>query len=205
MEDIFRELSKKHSFYQVFNDFLEMSALAISNSVDFQEIREERFREITKRYTKEENKLFSSILSELAVSLEKPRDILGEMLMNLQEGDKIKGQYLTPYHICKLNAELSFDEEKIKSDGCLYVNEPSCGGGALIIAFYEIMQEKGYNPQNQLKVIARDLDIKAVHMCYIQLSLLGIPAKVEYANALSNEIFEIFRTPYWVLEGWEYK
>jgi type I restriction-modification system DNA methylase subunit len=207
MEEIFKELSKKHSFYQLFNDFLELTTLSISISVDYRKRknRGERFSEISKRYTDEEVKLFSNIYAELAVKLENPKDVLGELLMELQEGDKIKGQYLTPFHICKLNAALAFDEEKLKEDGYLYINEPSCGGGALVIALYEIMREKGYNPQQQLKVVARDLDIKSVYMCYVQFSLLGIPAKIEHSNTLSCETFDSFRTPYWVLGGWEYR
>lgn len=207
IKQLFKELNKRHNPHQVFNDFLELSALSISNSIDLKnyKVREERYREISKRYTKNELNLFSDILGELAVDLEKPKDVLGDMLMELEEGNKIKGQYFTPFHICLLNAAIAFDEEKLKENGFLVVNEPSCGGGSLIIALYVTMLKRGYNPEKQLKVIARDLDLKSVFMCYIQLSLLGVAAKVEHSNALSCETFSEWKTPEWILGGWQYR
>lgn len=204
MKSIFKELAKRHILHKIFSDFLEISAMVISNSIDLRNYkrREERYLEIVKRYNKDEIRLFANALAELSIELDKPRDILGELLMELEEGNKIKGQYLTPYHICKLNAAIAFDEEKLNKDGLLIVNEPSVGGGALVIALVEIMREKGYNPQSQLKVVCSDLDLKAVHMSYIQLSLLGIPAKVMYANALNGKIFDTFKTPTWILRGY---
>lgn len=204
MKSIFKELAKRHILHKIFSDFLEISAMVISNSIDLRNYkrREERYLEIVKRYNKDEIRLFANALAELSIELDKPRDILGELLMELEEGNKIKGQYLTPYHICKLNAAIAFDEEKLNKDGLLIVNEPSVGGGALVIALVEIMREKGYNPQSQLKVVCSDLDLKAVHMSYIQLSLLGIPAKVMHANALNGKIFDTFKTPTWILRGY---
>ena len=46
--------------------------------------------------------------------------------------------------------------------------------------------EMGTNFQTRLDVVAQDLDWKAVHMCYIQLSLLGICATVVQGDTLSN-------------------
>lgn len=208
IESLFRKLSKKYNPNQIFNDFLELSALSISNGVDFKnyKAREARYIEVARKYSKDELKIFSSILGELTVSLEEsPRDVLGDMLMELEEGNKIKGQYFTPFHICLLNAELGFDEEKLNEDGYIFINEPSCGGGALVIALYVTMLRRGFNPQNKLKVIARDLDLKSVLMCYVQLSLLGIPATIEHSNALTCEVFSQWKTPEWILSGWEYR
>lgn len=204
IKQLFKELIKRHNPNQIFNDFLEISALSISNSVDLRnyKTREKRYIEISNKYTRKELKLFSNVLGELAIKMESPRDILGEILMELEEGNKTKGQYLTPFHICLLNAELALDEKRLKEDGFLVLSEPSCGGGALIIAFYLTMKKRGYNPQKQLKVIAGDLDLKSVFMCYVQLSLLGIPAKIHHSNAMSGEIFSIWKTPDWILGGW---
>jgi hypothetical protein len=54
-------------------------------------------------------------------------------------------------------------------------------------------------------VEAIDLDIKAVHMCYLQLSLLGIPAIVRHGNSLSLEMFSDWITPMYVFGGWWYR
>lgn len=201
MEKTLRSISKKHSINQVFNDFLEISALSISNSINFvnRKNREKRYLEIVGKYTKDELNLFCKAFALLSEELEKePKDILGELLMKIQEGDSRKGQYLTPNHICKLNAILSIDEEKLKDKNVIELNEPSCGGGSLIIALYNVIKEKGYNPQQKLKVIAKDIDTKSVYMCYIQLTLLGVAAKVIHSNSISGEIYDIWLTPQWI-------
>lgn len=79
MKELFNKLIKRHNPHQIFNDFLEMSALAISNSVDIKnrDTREARYIEISRKYTAEELKIFTQILGELTVELENPRDVLG--------------------------------------------------------------------------------------------------------------------------------
>jgi len=207
IKEIFNELIKRHNPHQVFNDFIELSALSISNSVDFGNLktREERYTEISKRYNGKELKLFCNAFGELAIKMESPKDILGELLMELEEGNKMKGQYFTPFHICLLSAEIALNEEKLKESGYITVNEPAAGGGALIIALYSTIKKRGYDPQKQLKVIAGDLDLKSVFMCYVQLSLLGVAAIVKHSNALSCETFSEWKTPEWILSGWEYR
>ncbi|MEG0297213.1 MAG: N-6 DNA methylase [Clostridium sp.] len=206
MIDLFNKLTKRHNPHQIFNDFLELTSLAISNSTDYKNRneREIRYLEVSRKYNPEELKIFTEILAKLSIELESPKDILGELLMKLEEGNSTKGQYLTPFHICKMTASIAFDEEKLKQDGYLVVNEPSAGGGALIIALYVVMKEKGYDPQSQLKVIANDLDLKAVFMCYIQMALLGVQAKVQHQNAMTGEIFSIWKTPNWILSLCDY-
>ena len=71
----------------------------------------------------------------------------------------------------------------------------------IINKVYNALKEKGYNPQKQLLVIAQDLDIKAVHMSYIQLSLLGIPAVVYHMNTLSLEAYSEWKTPFWIINN----
>lgn len=199
MKNIFKELSEKHSFIQVFNDFLEISTLAISNNTTKDKLleREARYIEICKKYNKHEIEKFSYILAKLSLELEeKPRDVLGEILMELQEGNKITGQYLTPFHISELQSKLSFIGKKY-NNGKIELIEPSCGGGAMIIAHYLTLKDKGINPQKVLNIVAKDLDKKSVFMCYVQMALLGVQGRVEHSNALSNEVFDVYRLPCW--------
>lgn len=210
MIKMFQNLAYTHSLWEVYSDFLEMSALAISNSVDLinYSIREKRYLEIVKKYTKEEAAIFPKILGELVQALtEKTSDVLGEIFMELELGSKWKGQFFTPYNLCLATTKLMIGnlDKVINEKGYVSLNEPCSGGGAMVIAFAEAMQEKGYNPQKQLMVICQDLDLKAVHMSYIQLSLLGIPATVCHANTLSLEVFSTWKTPFWIVGFWDYK
>lgn len=81
------------------------------------------------------------------------------------------------------------------------LNEPSCGSGGMVIATARAMLEKGIDYQKKLKVIAQDLDWKAVYMCYVQLSLYGIDAEVIQGNTLTDPYKtaypceRVFKTP----------
>ena len=62
--------------------------------------------------------------------------------------------------------------------------EPSCGAGGNIIAIAEKLKADGINYQERLCVTCQDLDWKAIYMCYVQLSLYGIPAVVVQGDTL---------------------
>jgi len=49
------------------------------------------------------------------------------------------------------------------------------------------MRDEGINYQQQLHVTAIDIDATAVHMAYIQFTLLHIPAIVVHGNALAPD------------------
>lgn len=209
MVKLFEELSYRHNLWTVYSDFLEMAAISIRCSVDmiYRSKGEGRYKQIMSNYNEKERFIFPKLLGELTKALEIPGDYLGEVFMELGLGSKWKGQFFTPYHLCLLTAQVSLDgvEDKIKENGFVTLNEPACGGGAMVIAVAQVIKEKGFNPQQQLKITAQDLDTKAVHMSYIQLSLLGIPAQICHANTLSLEVFDVWETPFYVLGGWKYK
>ena len=71
----------------------------------------------------------------------------------------------------------------------------------MIIAAAKVLKDRGINYQKCMQVVAQDLDWKAVYMCYVQLSLLGINAVVVQGNTLIEPDWMsrppecIFRTP----------
>ena len=67
------------------------------------------------------------------------------------------------------------------------------------------MRSAGFNPQTQLHVTAEDIAPQAVHMAYIHLSLLHVPAVVHRRNTLTLETFDTWRTPAHILGGWSWK
>ena len=142
----FHKLQGKHDLWTVYNDFLMFAAICISNSVDIvnRTKREKQFLEVEKKYTKEEMQIFGELLGALTVALNKPGDILGELLMELDLGSKLNGQFFTPYNLCELTAQLAIDKDKLTNEinekGYTTLNEPSVGGGAMVIAFAEAMK-----------------------------------------------------------------
>ncbi len=201
-----------HNLWIFFQDFVEIMAISISNVFDKRnsEEREKRYLEIIKKYDKDELLFFSEIFSEIVMEMESnPRDILGELYMQLGLGDKWSGQFFTAYSVADVMARLTFDEDRAREDikkyGYISLNEPSVGGGVTIIAFANLLKEKGINYQDHLFVLCNDIDSVAVHMAYIQLSLLGIPAVVRRQNTITLELFDEWKTPFYYLKFFENK
>lgn len=202
-----RDAAYRHSAWRVFTDFLALSAIAVSNAVDlrYREEREKKYLEIISAYDREEVNTISKMLAELVLALEaEMTDVLGQVFMELELGSKWSGQFFTPMHLCRMMARIALEDvdEKIKEKGYITIQEPTAGGGAMIIALAEEMKRLGYNYQKQMLVVATDIDIKAVHMCYLQLSLLGIPAVVYHGDSLSLKMFSEWCTPAYILDGW---
>lgn len=183
-------LSGSRSPYEVFSDWVKIMALSIQNvSFPFRQdevwrMREKQYLQTMEPYGKQ-GKIFSEMFALLTMLLEEEvTDALGEIYMEAGMGSKNTGQFFTPFHVSCACAQLALDgwdgKEKIS------LNEPSCGGGGMIIAAAKILKDKGINYQHYLKVTAQDLDWKAVYMCYVQLSLLGIDAEVVQGNTLSD-------------------
>lgn len=84
-------------------------------------------------------------------------------------------------------------------------NTTGSGSGAMIIAFAEIMKKYGYNYQKQLFVEAVDISEMCFKMTYIQLSLLGIPAKVLLGDTLAMKFKECLYTPFYYLSSIDWK
>ena len=72
----------------------------------------------------------------------------------------------------------------------------------MVIALAQTMRDIGHNYQRHLHVTAIDVDPRAIHMAYVQLSLLHIPAHLMVGNALSGEIQDHWFTPAHILGGW---
>lgn len=185
-----------------------MTAISISSTVDlvhFKE-REERYLKIAKTYSKEELETVSKILALLVLEMEKkPQDVLGEIFMRLGLGNKWTGQVFTPLSVAQTLSEMAFNPKEIEDKGFITAYDSAVGGGVTMIGLVNTMLEKGFNPQRQLLVICGDLDIKAVHMTYIQLSLLGIPAIVKNQDALTLDTKSTWYTPMYILGGWGFK
>lgn len=187
---LIKEISGKYSEYEVFTDWIKCSALTISNSVTWfhgnvWKDREQAFQDTMRKYTPGEQKKLSEMMGLLILALEdEMTDILGQIYMEAGMGSKAAGQFFTPFHLSQVCAELSLQEPD--ENGIYTINEPSCGGGGMIIAAAVALKNKGINYQRAMRVVAQDLDWKGVYMCYLQLSLLGINAVCVQGNTLTE-------------------
>jgi type I restriction-modification system DNA methylase subunit len=209
---ILQSISHRHDLYRVWSDFIEMSAIALSNAVDLhtRDEREERYKQIVGHYSKDEASRIADAFGALVQYMEHAEfdDVLGSVFMELELGNKWAGQFFTPYQLCSAMALLTIDEtvdQRIADHGFIRVNDPAVGGGAMLIGMAQALKDRGHNYQRCMHATGQDLDIKAVHMAYVQLSLLHIPAVIIHGNTLTNEQRSFWFTPAHILGGWSMK
>lgn len=206
----------RYSRWQVWNDFLSLSAISLANVIPTpeKEEREKTYHAILSSYREEEKEIFPQMLNlvVLALSDNPEQDFLGSLYHYLNLQQEQKGQFFTPYHICEFMSELQFagDEkaEKLEEKGYISVNDPACGAGAMLIAFANVAKKHGINYQKYVLFVAQDIDRTAAMMCYIQLSLLGCPAVVAIGDSLAKPYphpdNEVWHTLFYHLNQWRF-
>lgn len=225
---VIEKLTNRFHTWEVWQDFVVMYAIAISNAIDtvHREKREETYMRIVKKYNKEELDLFPELCAMVVMALEKDkdRDFLGEMYMALNLGNHWKGQFFTPYNVCRMMAEMNCGDtvSEIEEKGYIAVNDCCCGAGALLIAYANAAEratvDSGYNWQKHILFTAQDVDMVTGLMCYIQLSLLGCAGYVKIGDSILNPMTEgealkglletdsdYWYTPVYFSDVWEYR
>lgn len=146
------------------------------------------------------------------------------MYMALNLGNHWKGQFFTPYNVCRMMAEITCGNTvgEIKEKGYIAVNDCCCGAGALLIAYANAAEratiDSGYNWQQHILFTAQDVDMVVGLMCYIQLSLIGCAGFVKIGNSLTEPMTEgeairdlsnpdscYWYTPMYFSDVWQYR
>ena len=190
------------------SDLFECGAIAIANQVDFtlKNEREERYLQIIRGYSKPEQEQLTEIFGKIYMLLSSVvysdgafNDYLGEIFMRCNLGNPNAGQFFTPYHISRLMALATLDEssvqQKADNDEVITINDPCCGGGGMLVAALDVLNGLGVNYARNCLMDCGDIDLRCVHMTYLQLSLAGVPAIVRHQNALSRELWSVWYTP----------
>lgn len=203
-----------HDNYTVIRDFFEISAIAIRNNVDHGKERdsyEQRYLAIIEKYRKEDLSVFVEAFAVFSGWIKKAmdgdipfRDFAGEIYMDSGTSNSKAGQFFTPYHVSKLMAECNFDKYKLKAeiaedpDRVITIADPTCGAGGLIVAAIDVLKDSGINYAWNAFVDCGDIDARCVHMTYLTLSLLGVPAVVRRGDALMLDYSETWYTPAYI-------
>ena len=197
-EKEFERLAYQHGAWKVWQDFIDLCAISISNVLDKREgiwkEREKFFLSVKDSYTDEDYEVFARLFALVAKALnENPeQDFLGDLYMNLNFGDGWKGQFFTPYHVSEMMARMMIGERtqnEINEKGYVSVNDPACGAGCMLIAFaqaYKAVTNTSYH--DSVLFVGQDIDPVVAKMCYIQLSMLGCSGYVVIGNSLTQPI-----------------
>lgn len=220
----FDSLCGRFSRWEIWSDFVVMSAIAISNTVDHTnaKVREKTYKKIASKYKTAALERFAEMLAAVVTGMDNnpDQDFLGELYMSLELGNDHAGQFFTPYSVGRCMAEITGTDLKarIERDGWVSVNDPACGAGALLVALANDCRRQGINYQTSVLFTAQDIDYTAGLMCYLQLSLLGCPGYVTIANTLTHPQTcldrrgliprpgeNIWYTPFYFRDVWQYR
>ena len=203
---VFRHTAPYMRRSEVFRDFITLAA----SDLDMARIRSpeniENSRRIYGRYKPDDidamKQLFCLLVEGLAGEF---HDFLGTLYMEHALGADEMGQYFSPSCISRLMAGLLMPgaQETIKREGWMTLDEPACGSAGMVIAFAYWMAEAGYNPSQQLYATCTDIDPMVADMAFIQLALLGIPAKVVTGNTLTLKANRVRYTPVYYFNDWQ--
>lgn len=188
---IFNGLTGKHSRWEIWEDFVTLTAIEISNSTDKVNATErtKMYQTIISKYSAKERDGMAEMLAEVVMGMEQnpDQDFLGSLYMMCELGNDHAGQFFTPYDVCRCMAEITFDP-KLHPDmeGFISVSDPACGAGALLIAFANLCRRKNICYHDKVLFVAQDIDLIAGLMCYIQLSFLGCAGYVVIGNTITE-------------------
>jgi hypothetical protein len=205
-------ISNSRRPYEVFRDFLELMAIRISNHVDpvHFKSREETAMQTQSKYSDNENRRIYDALLLLWNIIDKNlkcglfKDILGRVFEELCV--KVDGQDFTHDDIARLSAQLAMPKKMVLPEcGYFTLNEPTCGSGSMVLAFADRLTASGMNCFTQFVTLAVDIEIRAVYMAYIQLSLYGIPGVILHGNTLTCEEYNRWYTPVYIRHDWVWR
>lgn len=188
---IFNSLCGRFNRWQVWQDFVMVTAIEISNATDKQNApeRTKTYQTIISKYSAAERNGMAEMLAEVVMGMEQnpDQDFLGSLYMMCELGNNHSGQFFTPYDVCRCMAELTFDAKLVPDmEGFISVSDPACGAGATLLAFLNICKSRNICYHNKVLVVAQDIDFIVGLMCYIQCSFMGCAGYVVIGNTITE-------------------
>ena len=195
----------KHT-YEVFNDFLILSAASLYNAWKKDQEIEEEYLQVANQYKKEELEKHCQLLAITVEALEETgKDFLGEIFSTIEMNNKRTGQFFTPYHISYFIAKASLCDQTLPKDHICKICDPCCGAGGMLIAAAEVMKEARLNYQQDVLFVGEDIDPRCARMTWLQLNLLGVSAIIICGNSLTFETYWQRETFAYFITGMEYR
>lgn len=203
-------LAGKYSLDKVFRDFLQYSALTISNICDGVHYAERKItqEELLQKYHGEISlhDCFQTLIKAILLHQEqgKLRDVLGNIFEAIGLSNERTGQFFTPENISSMMAKMMIGDKlkKLQNKPYITVSYPCIGSGRMLLAYADEVQKLGYNYCAKMVGMAVDIDLTCVYMSYIQFSIYGIPAVVIHGDSLAVNEWSRWYTPAYVWGGW---
>ena len=191
-QKMFDQISVGHNRYEIWQDFITLTACSIASACDPRAEREEMYKNTIAKYKPDEQEMLvktAAMYFEL-VDENPYQDLLGDLYMRLELGNSTTGQFFTPYHISLMMARMQADNmvSEINEKGFTSVTDCAAGGGAMLVAAAHVLHERGINYQQTCMFAAQELLMNTALMCYIQLSMIGCAGFVKIGDTLRSPI-----------------
>lgn len=167
--------------------------------------REKDYMQIIGKYSKQDAENFGHLLAcVMAYMKSTDEEFLASMWMEYA-ADAGKGQFFTPPSICGMIAEQTFigvDWERYTPDRPCRISDPACGAGLMLV------YAKKKAPQNKLNSLffhGIDIDINVCHAAALNMLFYNCNAVIIHGNALTMEVWHVFRTVHSVFGGRMYE
>jgi hypothetical protein len=195
-------IGRHHNRYERFADFLELATCAIRKTTILPgpdaDALEERYMNVVARYPADDIRAMPELLALAQLAAARGGcDFLGGLATEMQILDTRLGQFITPYDLSRLMAEMTLADAPaiIAERGFVTLQEPASGAGGMVLAAADVLEKKGFDPRSALYAEATDVASLCFKMTYLQLAARGVPATVIHGNALSRETIERAHTP----------
>lgn len=108
---LFSQTARYHHRFKVFEDFISCSVIALENRLHFSEVREQKYLRIVGGYEKEDVTRMAQLLAHVINGLgDASGDFLGRVFMQLELGDKYRGQFFTPWDVARMMAAMQLGD-----------------------------------------------------------------------------------------------
>jgi len=188
--------TNKYSPEKVFQDFISLFAIGLSNKVYFNKENSDRYNQIYEAYEKEDQYVFYALSTELIRLFgneSNPYDILGEIYQEITKTSYLKLMNNTPLQEVGKKLQGVINLNKNSNNGKMI--EVNCGSGAMILAYASTLRLFKMDYKIDLEVTAIDTDIINVFMTYIQLYFYQISAVVILVDENTNKELMRLYTP----------
>lgn len=195
----------KYSRVDVFRDFVSMFAIAIKNSFYYEQVDEDIYMQIIKKYERKETEIFPKMTVELIniyTNEREIKDILGEIFEQIGAASKSNDQYFTPNHIARLISKINFNKSDLEKEKIITINDACCGSGVLLLSYANELEENHIDYSKRAFFVGQDIDFICCCMAYIQASIYEMSAAIIWGNSLSDEKRKVFYTPKYFTENW---
>lgn len=190
LENVLGKIATRHSFHQVFDDFMEIAICALSFGK-----MEPKYHEIIKRYDNDEVAQYSEAFANMILEYESKSDNAGawfDALGNIFEttgsisAAQRMGQFFTPPTVCDLMAKMT---NTGPANYDTSVCDPACGSGRNLISHSRLHITNRTN----YMYYGMDLDRRCVNMTVLNMVMYGMRGYVIHMDTLRLECYGGYR------------